>query len=913
MRRLHGILPSLALAATTWSGTVSAAEEAEGRPVSYWNDIRPILQASCQGCHQPAKAKGDYVLTDVARLIAGGESDEPAVVATRPEESYFLEQIIPNEKGKAEMPPKDDPLHESEIALIRRWIAEGAVDDTPENAFQKYDMEHPPVYAVPPVVTSLDYSPDGSLLAVAGFHEVLLHKAGGSGLVARLVGLSERIESVAFSPDGTMLAATGGLPGRMGEVQVWDVAKAELKVSVPVTYDTVYGVSWSPDSKLVAFGCGDNTVRAVEAANGRQVLFMGGHNDWVLDTVFSRDGKQVISVARDMTAKHTEVETERLIDNLTSITPGALKGGISAVDGHPGKDEVVVGGSDGVPQVFRLKRQTARKIGDNANLVRKFPAMKGRIWDVKFSADGKMVAAASSLNGAGTVNIYASEYSSEIPEDIKKIFNKTPNGAEKQKLEEYWARDVKVLATVEVPETEMFSVAFSPDGSTLAASGADGTLRFIETAKGTIVRTLVPVEVSGNTEAVANRKETAKPRNRARGKRAKKTERTVSGDEVVGLAIEPAEFSFSSRDDYLHLLVTATLKNGGIADVTRQIEVDPAGGLVEVSEYGLVQPVSDGLGALVVKLGGHSVSVPVKVTGTLTVRTPDYVRDVKPIISRMGCDAGTCHGAKDGKNGFKLSLRGYDPIFDVRAFTDDIAARRVNYASPDDSLMLLKATGAVPHEGQQVTEAHSEYYRVIRDWIANGADLKDPSPVVTRIEVTPHNPVIPEVGGQQQIRVVATYVDGSQRDVTREAFIESANQDVAMHDDYGLMTTLRRGEAPVLARYEGAYAATTLTVMGDRSGFEWEEQPVNGRLDELVAAKWKRMKILPSELCSDEEFIRRAYLDLTGLPPKPLQLRLFLADPSDSRAKRAQSIDRAHRFSGVRRALDEQVGGHVAW
>ena len=893
MRHLHGILPSLALAAAFWSGSAFAAEEVStsGKPVSYWNHIRPILQASCQGCHQPAKAKGDYILTDVKRLIAGGESDEAAVVVGKPEESLLIEQITPKD-GKVEMPPKDDPLPESEIALITRWIVEGAMDDTPENAQQKYDMEHPPVYAVPPVVTSMDYSPDGALLAVAGFHEVLLHKADGSGLVARLVGLSERIESVAFSPDGTMLAVTGGLPGRMGEVQVWDVAKKKLKVSVPVTYDTVYGASWSPDNKLVAFGCSDNTLRAIEAAGGKQVLFMGGHNDWVLDTVFSRDGKQVISVARDMTAKHTEVETERLIDNLTSITPGALKGGIAAVAGHPGKDEVLVGGSDGVPQIFRLQRQSVRVIGDNANVVRKFPAMKGRIWDVDMSADGKKAAAVSSLNGSGTISLFASEYDSGIPEDIKKIFGKTPGNDEKKKLEEYWGREVKVLHSIEVPDTEMFSVAFSPDGNTLAASGADGTIRFVEVASGKIAKSFVPVQVDGSKGSELVERGKKRPINLKRGKHAEKTERDLTSDEITGLQVEPAEISFGGSNEYAHLLVTATLKNGGMADVTRQVQVEPAGGLVEVGKTGLVQPVRDGQGALVVTLGGHQARAKVQVAGSLRVYVPDYVKDVKPVISRTGCDAGTCHGAKDGKNGFKLSLRGYDPIFDVRAFTDDISARRVNYASPDDSLMLLKATGAVPHEAQQVTQPQSEYYRTIRDWIANGAVLKDHKAVVKGIEIFPKNPVIQEVGGQQQIRVVATFVDGSTRDVTREAFIETANGDVAAHDDFGLMTTLRRGEAPVLARYEGSYAATTLTVMGDRDGFEWQEQPVNNEIDKLVAAKWKRMKILPSDLCTEEEFMRRIYLDLTGLPPKPLELRLFLADETPQRQKRDEVVDR---------------------
>ena len=212
MRLIQGPLSLLVFSASLAFpiSLICNAEETEDsavRPVSYWNEIRPLMQASCQGCHQPAKAKGEYILTDVKRLIAGGESDSAAVIPGQPEKSFFLEQITPDEKGRAEMPPRDKPLHETEIALIKRWIAEGAVDDTPENAFQKYDMKNPPVYAVPPVVAAMDYSPDGALLAVAGFHEVLIHKSDGSGLVARLVGLSERVESVAFSPDGEMVAA----------------------------------------------------------------------------------------------------------------------------------------------------------------------------------------------------------------------------------------------------------------------------------------------------------------------------------------------------------------------------------------------------------------------------------------------------------------------------------------------------------------------------------------------------------------------------------------------------------------------------------------------------------------------------------------------------------------------------------
>src|SRR5206468_5358875 len=132
-----------------------------------------------------------------------------------------------------------------------------------------------PVYTRPPVITALEYSPDGKTLAVAGFHEVLLMNAAGDERLARLVGLSERIESVRFSPDGTRLVVTGGRPGRMGEVQIWDVAKRKLLLSVPVTFDTIYGASWSPDGTRISFGCADNSVRAIDAKTGAQVLFQG--------------------------------------------------------------------------------------------------------------------------------------------------------------------------------------------------------------------------------------------------------------------------------------------------------------------------------------------------------------------------------------------------------------------------------------------------------------------------------------------------------------------------------------------------------------------------------------------------------------------------------------------------------------
>ena len=365
--------------------------------------------------------------------------------------------------------------------------------------------------------------------------------------------------------------------------------------------------------------------------------------------------------------------------------------------------------------------------------------------------------------------------------------------------------------------------------------------------------------------------------------------------EIAALEVNPSQITLHNGREYAQMVVVAKLKDGGTADVTRLAKFSASGAKINVSATGVLRPESDGAGKLQVSFGGQSLEVPLNVAGAQSHPPVDFIRDVNPSMTKVGCNAGTCHGAKEGKVGFKLSLRGYDPLFDVRSLKDDLAGRRLNVASPDDSLMLLKGTGGVPHEGGQRVEFGDRYYEVLRSWIADGAKLNVNAPRVATIEVTPQNPVVQEPGARQQFRIVATYADGAKRDVTQEAFVESGNGDVAAvvaGSASGLVKTLRRGEAPVLARYEGAYAATTLTVMGDRSGFVLEKPETWSRIDELVAAKWERMKINPSGLCSDADFLRRVYLDLTGLPPSAEQVRAFLADTAPIREKREAVIEK---------------------
>jgi hypothetical protein len=365
-----------------------------------------------------------------------------------------------------------------------------------------------------------------------------------------------------------------------------------------------------------------------------------------------------------------------------------------------------------------------------------------------------------------------------------------------------------------------------------------------------------------------------------------------AGAQVVSLDVQPAKIVLNGKYEAAQIVVTAKLASGEAADVTRIAKLSVSEGVAEVTPLGQVKPLSNGAGTLRVDLGDKSATAVVEVAQMKETLPVDFIRDVNPVMTKLGCNAGTCHGAKEGKYGFKLSLRGYDPIFDVRSLKDDLAARRLNTASPDDSLMLLKATSGVPHEGGQRTKIGEKYYEILRSWIADGAKLDLNAPRVTKIDLFPKDPVVLQIGSRQQIRVVATFSNGQTRDVTAEAFVDSGNTDVAKTDGGGIIDTLRRGEAPLLARYEGNYAATTLTVMGDRTGFAWETPETWSRIDELVAAKWERMKIKPSDLCSDADFLRRVYLDLAGLPPTAEDVRAFLADPRPVREKRDAIVDK---------------------
>src|SRR3954451_19901347 len=262
---------------------------------------------------------------------------------------------------------------------------------------------------------------------------------------------------------------------------------------------------------------------------------------------------------------------------------------------------------------------------------------------------------------------------------------------------------------------------------------------------------------------------------------------------------------------------------------------------------------------------------------------PTFLRDVAPILNKVGCTSGPCHGAAKGKNGFKLSLRGYDPRFDYEALLYDVAGRRFNRADPGKSLMLAKPTQQIAHGGGLRIEPGSRYYKTIYDWIAAGVPFGDPKKdSVTRLDVEPTDLFMKQPGEAAVVHVTAHYADNTTRDVTADATVESNVPDVATVDGTNVKGT-RVGEAALMVRYQGNFVVVPVTVLNPKPGFAWKALPQNNYIDQLIDAKLQKLKIQPSPEIDDAAFLRRVSLDLTGQVPSPDEVRNFVADKTPSR------------------------------
>src|SRR6266566_9897634 len=421
---------------------------------SYLRDVRPILDKNCTSCHQPASKQSDLDLTTYARFQAGGKRG-PAFVPGSPEHSLVLQFITA--AVTPPMPFSQPPLAADDVSTIRDWIASGARDDSPSEAASS----EPAVYHQAPVITALRFSPDGKTLAVNGNREVLLHHADGSGLVKRLPGKADRILSIAFSADGSLMIAGGGTPARFGEIQVWDPREGKLLRAVEATRDTVFGASLSPDASKVAVGCADNTVRAFDIATGKELYKISTHENWVLGTAFGIDSKRLVSVGRDRAAKLIDASAGQFLENVN-----LMRGELAAVARHPKADEIVIGGEDRIPYMYKMDRPRNMKVGEDATLVRQLAAQDGAIFALDWSPDGTRVAVGGA---APSVNIYDAD-----------------SGL--------------LLASCTGHVAGIYAVAFSPDSQHLATGGFDGQVRLYGAKDCALEKSFVPVPLEGGAQ-----------------------------------------------------------------------------------------------------------------------------------------------------------------------------------------------------------------------------------------------------------------------------------------------------------------------------------------------------------------------------------------------------------------------------
>ena len=369
------------------------------------------------------------------------------------------------------------------------------------------------------------------------------------------------------------------------------------------------------------------------------------------------------------------------------------------------------------------------------------------------------------------------------------------------------------------------------------------------------------------------------------------SEQTQPAKPVTAIAAYPPALKLRGSDDAPQLLVTGKRADGRDVDLTGSAAYgvsNPA--VVRVAPDGRVYPLANGTAEVTANVNGLVVKVPVTCEKMEAPLPINFGNQVVPVFTKLGCNSGGCHGKIQGQNGFRLSLLGFDPPGDYENLLKEARGRRVFPAAPEQSLLLTKASGQVAHGGGKKMEAGGEEYKIVRRWIASGMPFGSPSdPVVTRVAVVPESRVI-DRQGRQQLAVFAHYSDGSTEDVTRRAQYESNDPEIGTVSETGLVSTLSiTGQAAVMVRYQGNVTVFRAVVPrpGETPPFQFEPKTV---VDTHTAKKWKELGITPSEPSTDEQFVRRVYLDLTGTIPNPADVTAFVADKDP--AKRDKLVDR---------------------
>lgn len=457
MPRLIPLGLLLALAAPAWGDDgaapkpAPAPDAASSTPVSFLRDLAPVLVQNCVGCHNGRKSEGKYVMTTFAQLAKGGPvSQGECLVPGDADASHFVE--LCRVDGEPRMPYKMDPLPPAAIALIERWVKEGAKYDgasPTEEWLGALRRANPPVvpenYPAPVPITALAFTPDNGQVLASGYHEVTAWNAADGTLKGRERGIGERTHDIAVSPDGKWLAAAGGDPGQYGSVRLWSLGpdgSRTLAREFPEMLDSALAVAFSPDSTKLAAAGADRALRVWEVATGKDLLLIEDHADWIFGIAWSPDGKRLATASRDKTSKVFDAEKKEVLATFPSHAEI-----VYAVTFTPDGKQVVSAGNDNILRIWNPDEE--------AKQTQVVGGFGGAIFRLKYAPDGKTLVA----TGA---------------DRVVRVFE---NFAPKHALSGLndW----------------VYSLAVSPDGKTIASGSWDGEVRLWSLPEGKPVRQFV--------------------------------------------------------------------------------------------------------------------------------------------------------------------------------------------------------------------------------------------------------------------------------------------------------------------------------------------------------------------------------------------------------------------------------------
>ena len=353
---------------------------------------------------------------------------------------------------------------------------------------------------------------------------------------------------------------------------------------------------------------------------------------------------------------------------------------------------------------------------------------------------------------------------------------------------------------------------------------------------------------------------------------------------LTSVTVYPGSIELTTSRDRQNFIVQALYDNGLTDDVTGQSKFTVSDTKLARLEGHVVYPVADGQTTMVIEFAGQKVSVPIIVAKASEDRAISFQLDVMPVFMKSSCNTGSCHGAARGKDGFRLSLFGFDPNGDHHRVTREIPGRRINLAVPRSSLLLEKGAGEVPHTGGKRFAVDDELYSTLLRWLEAGAPADQGEvPAVVSVDLYPKGAVMDGAGAEQQLTVRAQYSDGTSRDVTNLTFFSSNNENSAEISQEGRVTAGERGEAFIMARFETHTVGSHFVVLPKGFKYEKPDTPEYNYIDTLVHQKLNKLRIVPSEVCTDEEFLRRATLDITGRLPTVEEYERFMSRKEENR------------------------------